>query len=427
MVACVALVMNVILILGAMAGLNATFTLPAVAGIVLTIGVAVDANVLIYERLREEQERGLSLRMAMRNAYDRAFSAIVDSNMTTAITCIILCWLGTEEVKGFGLTLLIGLVSSLFTALFVTKTIFGLWIEYFGLKQLRSLPLTWPAFGRMLNPKIDWMGKIWWFIALSAVLLVVGSVAFFQKVKEGKMLDIEFTSGTLVQFELKQPTPIKDVREAIETADPAAIPSPSVVAIGNDQKVYEVVTPNQNATAVRNALLNKLGSQLKIELPSKYSYVGQSYDAAFNKVIVPVPQDQPLTINNYKPEQAANYRGGVAIALENLDPPLTCNQIRERIERQRLAPQAENASHGNVSDFAVVSPDGPDQPTHFAVVLGNNPDVQYQDDADKWREQVATPLWSHLGKRIGQRPSTTVQRVSNFDAQVAGRSVHRRS
>ncbi|HEY1684598.1 MAG TPA: protein translocase subunit SecD [Tepidisphaeraceae bacterium] len=416
-VACVALGMNVILILGAMAALNATFTLPAVAGIVLTIGVAVDANVLIFERLREEQERGLSLRMAMRNAYDRAFSAIVDSNVTTAITCIILYWLGTEEVKGFGLTLLIGLISSIFTALFVTKTIFGIWMEYFGLKQLRSLPVTWPAFGKMLHPKFDWMGKIGWFLALSAILLVVGMAAFFQKIKEGKMLDIEFTSGTLVQFELNQPTPIEKVRKQIETADPNAIPSPSVVAVGNDHKVYEVVTPNQNAVAVRNAIINKLGTQLKIALPSKFDFVGGSYEQAFGKAILPVPAEAPLDVNGFKPEQGGNYRGGVAIVLQNLNPPLTPAEIRQRMERQRLAPQAGGNSQAAVADFTVVSPNG-DQPTRFALVLGVNPDVPYQDDPDKWRDQVATPLWGLVNESVNAQAQ--LQRVSNFDAQVAG-------
>ena len=115
-----------------MAALNATFTLPSIAGIVLTIGTAVDANVLIFERLREEQHRGLSLQMALRNAYDKALSAIIDSNMTTVITCFFLIWFGTEEVKGFGITLIIGIVASLFTALFVTRTIFGILIDKFG-------------------------------------------------------------------------------------------------------------------------------------------------------------------------------------------------------------------------------------------------------------------------------------------------------
>ena len=108
--------MNLVLILGTMCALNATFTLPSIAGIVLTIGTAVDANVLIFERLREEQHENLPLRMALRNSYAQARSAIIDSNMTSVITSLCLYAFGSEEVKGFGLTLIIGIAASLFTA-----------------------------------------------------------------------------------------------------------------------------------------------------------------------------------------------------------------------------------------------------------------------------------------------------------------------
>ena len=146
LVAFIGVLLNLVLILGTMAAFSATFTLPGIAAIVLTVGSAVDSNVLIFERLREEQQRGLGLRLALRNAYDRAFSAIVDSNMTTLITSAFLVLFGTEEVKGFGITLIIGIVASLFTSLFVTKTIFGLLIDKFGVKTLSSLPLTYPRW-----------------------------------------------------------------------------------------------------------------------------------------------------------------------------------------------------------------------------------------------------------------------------------------
>ncbi len=116
MVANVAMVLNVLLVLGAMSLVNAVFTLPGIAGVILVIGMAVDANVLIYERLREEQAKGLSIRMALKNAYERAFSAIFDSNVTTLITGVILGWVGTEEVRGFAITLGLGVVFNLFTA-----------------------------------------------------------------------------------------------------------------------------------------------------------------------------------------------------------------------------------------------------------------------------------------------------------------------
>src|SRR6185369_5349749 len=212
-----AVLLNIVIILGVMSMFKATFTLPAVAGIVLTIGAAVDANVLIFERLREEQQRGLSLRMALRNAYDRAFSAIVDSNATTVVTSLFLYWFGSEEVKGFGLTLLIGLISSLFTALYVTKTIFGLLMEKGWLHDLRSLPLTFPKWDRMLRPNFDWLKVVPFFVTLSTVIILIGCTAFVLKTYNREMADIEFASGTAITVEFKQPMEIEDVRKLLAT------------------------------------------------------------------------------------------------------------------------------------------------------------------------------------------------------------------
>ncbi|HLL91165.1 MAG TPA: protein translocase subunit SecD, partial [Tepidisphaeraceae bacterium] len=260
-VAAVALVLNLVLICGTMAAINATFTLPGVAGVVLTIGASVDANVLIFERLREEQARGLPLRMALKNAYSRASSAIIDSNATTVITSLILVWLGTEEVKGFGLTLLIGLVWSLFTSLFVTRTIFDFLVDRVGVTALGSLPRSFPAWERMLLPNVKWMDHAWKFAAFSAVFIGLGMTAFLVKLNRGELLDVEFSPGTAVQVELKERTPIEDVRRLVDAqskAMPSALPSPSVVAVstgaGDEQRVYEIITPNDRTTAVREAV-----------------------------------------------------------------------------------------------------------------------------------------------------------------------------
>ena len=115
-----ALLMNLLFTLAMMAVLRATFTLPGIAGTILTIGMSVDANVLIFERIREEQMKGASLRIAIRNGYEKAFSAIFDSNLTTILSAAILYWVASEEIKGFAIVLMIGLASSMFTALFVT-------------------------------------------------------------------------------------------------------------------------------------------------------------------------------------------------------------------------------------------------------------------------------------------------------------------
>jgi protein-export membrane protein SecD/preprotein translocase SecF subunit len=123
-IAVIATSMNLLFTLAIMASMGATVTLPGIAGLVLAIGMSVDANVLIYERMREELQRGTAMRMSVKLGYDKAFSAILDSNVTTMLTCLILYFLGSEEIKGFGLTLGIGVVINMFTAYLVTKMFF---------------------------------------------------------------------------------------------------------------------------------------------------------------------------------------------------------------------------------------------------------------------------------------------------------------
>jgi protein-export membrane protein SecD/preprotein translocase SecF subunit len=141
-----ALFMNLLFVLAIMALIRATFTLPGIAGMILTIGMSVDANVLIFERIREEQQKGSSLRIAIRNGYQRAFRTILDANITTFITAAILFWVASEEIKGFALVLMLGIGSSMFTALFVTRVMFD--FVYFFKPTWREMKMTilatWP-------------------------------------------------------------------------------------------------------------------------------------------------------------------------------------------------------------------------------------------------------------------------------------------
>ncbi|HEV2292901.1 MAG TPA: protein translocase subunit SecD [Tepidisphaeraceae bacterium] len=418
-VAYFAVLMNLVLILGAMAMLNATFTLPSIAGIVLTIGMAVDANVLIFERLREEQQRGLSLRMALRNAYDRAFSAIFDGNVTTGITSACLYLFGSEEVKGFGLTLLLGIVASLFTALFVTKTIFGLLIEHNLITRLSSIPLTFPKWDRMLRPNIDWLSKAWIAYTFSGAFITIGLLAFGAKWAQGRILDIEFASGTSVQFDLKRPTPIEEVRKIIDEAarkDPQALGSPSVVSVGTDETTYEVVTAVESASNVRQAVVTALGDRLKIELPSTFAGVGTTSDVALGQQIVPIKNDTQ-EIAGFVPPGLASHLQGAAVVLRDLDPPLKPSEIKARIERARLAPQPGQTTPP-YREFDVVSPDGTDEPSTTAVVLVSDPVFPHDQDEAKWADQLVRPFWRLVNEGINAPPE--LQRVSNFDAQVAG-------
>src|SRR4051812_3584342 len=315
-VAFIAVLMNTIIIIGVLALFQATFTLPGIAAMVLTLGSAVDANVLIYERLREEEIRGLSLRMALRNAYDRAFSAILDSNMITIITSLVLYAFGSEEVKGFGLTLLIGIGCSLFTALFVTRVIFDIMIEKYGIQKLGSLPLTFPKWQKMLHPDIDWMGKAWIFFVLSAIILVAGIFAFFTEGR--KMYDIEFVSGTSVQFELKQEAAQPDILALVAKPEyDKILPAVQVVAVGNKplEKEFEVVTPNQNANEVRDALMKALQGRLNIDPPTRFEHVEANFEDATRDGAIRAADDATANAFPWARSTIQSHSGGVVFVL----------------------------------------------------------------------------------------------------------------
>ncbi len=207
-----ALALNLLFLLGVMALLQATFTLPGIAGVILTVGMAIDANVLIFERIREERNRGVVFKKALNAGYDKAFSTIMDANLTTLLTCIILGFVGSEEVKGFAITLGIGIVTSMFTALFVTRLIFNTLISGNLLKDLHMR-----AFIGV--PSVDWLslrGKFW---PMSTGLVIAGAGVFvyFSTTNTESVYDIEFLGGTSVQLDLKPNETLNDeeVRQLI--------------------------------------------------------------------------------------------------------------------------------------------------------------------------------------------------------------------
>lgn len=209
-VACLALAVNLVLLFGAMSMFNFVLTLPGIAGIILTIGMAIDANVLIYERLREEMKAGKSLAAAVGSAYDKAFSAIFDANVTTLITSAILFWQATGPVKGFAITLTLGIIASMFSALLFTRTVFGFLLENFGLKKLTMLD--W-----IPSRSIDFLGKRHIALALSLIVLL-GSIGFFAWRGE-KNFGVDFTGGDLVVLGAKENVPLADLRRSVEGAN----------------------------------------------------------------------------------------------------------------------------------------------------------------------------------------------------------------
>lgn len=206
-VASLALLVNILLVVAIMIVIQARFTLPGLAGLVLTLGMAVDANVLIYERIREERQRGAALRMAIRNGFSRAMSAIIDSNVTTVITGIILYAVGTETIKGFAVTLILGLVVSMYTAIFCARVLFDIAEKQRWITELKMMRL----FSATNIDFLRW-GKL--AIAGSIIVIVVGLAAVALRGKG--ILDVDFTGGVSVEIVFKQPKSTDEVRRKLD-------------------------------------------------------------------------------------------------------------------------------------------------------------------------------------------------------------------
>ncbi len=197
-VACLALVTNLVLILAVMISINAAFTLPGLAGLVLTVGMAVDANVLIFERIREELTRGAALRMAIRNGFARATTTIVDANLTTLITAVVLYAIGTDQIKGFAVTLILGILMSMYSAVFCSRVVFEIGERTRRIKKLTMMRM-------FTSTNINFLGKRMVCGALSVVLIIAGLGAVVMR--GSGVLDIDFTGGSQAQILFANETP----------------------------------------------------------------------------------------------------------------------------------------------------------------------------------------------------------------------------
>lgn len=252
-VANVALVANMFFIMGILSSLGAVLTLPGIAGIVLTIGLAVDANILIFERVREELALGKSSSQSIKEGFKHAMSSIIDSNVTLAILAIILMVFGSGPVQGFATTLLIGIGASLFSAILITRVIFE-WM----LERKMSVPFDNNATRNAFkNVSFDFVGKRKLYYAISAVIIALGVVFFFKN--HGLNLGVDFKGGRTYQVRFDKDMNTEDVKKALATPFESA---PEVKTLGSANQVkitttYKVTDNSRNADSLADAALNK--------------------------------------------------------------------------------------------------------------------------------------------------------------------------
>lgn len=210
LVANISLVINALLMLGAIAAFDVTLTLPGIAGIILTIGMAVDANVLIYERIREELAGGKTIHNAIDIGFDKAFAAIFDSNITTLFVALILLWQGTGAIKGFAMTLAIGIFTTLFTAVFLTRLLFDLMTRFTTVKSLKMLQFVKPGsninFFKYAKPAMIIFG----------VLIVASFVTLGIRGRDA--LGIDFTGGTQIELDYQKIVPAEQIEKVLSNA-----------------------------------------------------------------------------------------------------------------------------------------------------------------------------------------------------------------
>ncbi len=211
LVADVALILNVLMLLAVLSLFRATLTLPGIAGIILTMGMGVDSNVLIFERMREELGLGRPPRAAIVAGYDRAFWTIVDAHITTLITALALFLFGTGPIKGFAVTLSAGIVINLFTAIFGTRIVYDYLIAKGKTPKINFMTI-------IKNPRIDFMGARKIAAVVSGILVALGLIAFVQISRGAANLGVDFAGGVMAYYRAEKPFSLDEIRKALKEA-----------------------------------------------------------------------------------------------------------------------------------------------------------------------------------------------------------------
>lgn len=432
-VAMLSLMCNGLLMMGLIVLGGVTLTLPGIAGIILTFGMAVDANVLIYERLREELAAGVELRKALRLGYSKALSSIVDSNVTNLIVCIVLAYVGTPEIKGFGITLGIGVITTLFSALVISRLIFGLLTEKFGKRKLLMLPIVFPAIRAVFDRSIDWIGLRWVFYTIS--LGLIGLSIVLAIVQGSEMLDTEFRGGTAITLRFKLDANGEDrltmtrpeVAERIaaigagasENSELRLLTSAEVLPMDPESDGITSSTFRIKTLAAGTELLSDaINVAFADVLPSKPTlrFAGDDEENLRLAPVYPITETRLSDVIDVASATAdvSAFSGGVAIVLDGLDPMPTEEDLRERLDyirRDREFSELLSRSW----DLIILEGNADAIASAALVVLDDQ--LLVTESRDRWEAEVAEREWE-LARR-GLSRTESLAGIDTFSAAVA--------
>jgi SecD/SecF fusion protein len=298
-IADIALFANLFLLFGVLASLNAVLSLPGIAGIVLTMGMDVDANILIFERIREELRGGKGIKLALADGYKRAYPAIIDSKVTTMLTGIVLYVFGTGPIRSFATTLIIGILTSVFASIFLTRLIYESLLKR-NVNLHFSIPLTANVFK---HTKIDFIGLRKYFYIVSGVIITSGIISLFVR---GLNPGIDFAGGRTFVIRFDKPVVTEDIAAKLNIAFGDL---PQVVTYGKQDQVKITTKYKINETGVEDEVEGKLYDGLKSFLPAgvtKEVFLSDRYKVSSETVGPVVAAD--IKINAY-------YAVGIALVL----------------------------------------------------------------------------------------------------------------
>ncbi len=391
MIACLALAANLLLILGLMVLFKAAFTLPGLAGLVLTVGMSVDANVLIFERIREERKRGAAMRMAILNGFARATQTIVDANVTTLITAIVIYKIAPDNVKGFGVTLILGIVMSMYTAIFLSRIVFDIAERTRRLKELNMAQIVKSAH-------FNFLGKRGLAAFASLVLIGIGLTVVVQRGDD--LLNIDFTGGSSVTivFDEDQTMPYEEIKDLLQQTE-LSDKNLSLVAVGDKGDRYTVSSVNQDVGAVQELLHDTFGNRLK------------TYQVKVEQIqALPAQASESDGDETQSPKRADPYAGGTSAQLNfsiggdlNDDGGVSFDTVKQLVQDALDA-----TGHGGVASSA------------------SNPDYQIGSARrfTQWEVKIALPegqsseVWDHLLSVTNDRPIFPL--ANKIGGRVAG-------
>jgi SecD/SecF fusion protein len=433
LVAVIALLLNSLLLMGAMALNHAAFTLPGIAGVILTFGMAVDANVLVYERMREEFQRGEDLRTAVRLGYEKALSAIVDGNLTTLIVCVVLGFTGTPEIKGFALTLGIGLVTTLFSQLFFTRLLFTLLVEKVRIRRLSMLPLAVPLVQRLFSLNIDWLKfrGLWYAVSF----FFVGLGVMFIAVEGRELLAAEFRGGTAVTIQTRKGEDGRGIRmtraevaERVKRIAAEAPPGSPLVALTHAE--VSVVNPDPggvrsdtftikslltNAELMQSSVAAAFADVLDVRPPLTFKGSGAGANrGAPVFAVVSVSLGESLDRPAITERVDRDFLGALAVLLEDIQPTVSRREIEDRIAQTRAKSEFADTA-GRV--VRVLTIEGTDEAVRSAVVLVQDRGLSHFDDEPRWNENVRDREWALIQAALTQTQS--LASVQSFGSSIA--------